>query len=276
MRSIEITNAPVRSAKFIARKNWLIVGSDDNMLRVYNYNTAEKLKTLEEHSDYIRTIAVHPSQPYVLSGGDDDTIRMFDWDRNWAKVNTFADHEHYVMQIAINPKDTSMFASASLDKTIRIWTVSTAKSSANYTLIGHEQGVNCIDFSRDLERPHLVSGADDGLVKVWDYQTRQCLFTFDQGGHVDSVASVAYHPEIPIIMTGGEDDIINIWNSTTYKAVNQLNYGLKRIWSISAVAETGAVAFGLDEGTVVIKIGNENPLATFSNGKVVWVRQNEI
>lgn len=77
-------------------------------------------------------------------------------------------------------------------------------------------------------------------------------------------------------MTGGEDDIINIWNSTTYKAVNQLNYGLKRVWSISAVAETGSVAFGLDEGTVVIKIGNENPLATFSNGKVVWVRQNEI
>ena len=61
VRSIEITNAPVRSAKFIARKNWLIVGADDNLLRVYNYNTAEKIKTIEEHTDYIRTIAVHPS-----------------------------------------------------------------------------------------------------------------------------------------------------------------------------------------------------------------------
>jgi WD40 repeat protein len=46
------------------------------------------------------------------------------------------------MQIAINPKDPSMFASASLDRTIKIWTVSAQgaankKSTANYSLIGH-------------------------------------------------------------------------------------------------------------------------------------------
>ena len=56
------------------------MGSDDNLLRVFNYNTAEKIKTIEEHEDYIRNIAVHPTQPYVFSCGDDDTIRMFDWD----------------------------------------------------------------------------------------------------------------------------------------------------------------------------------------------------
>jgi len=55
-----------------------------------------------------------------------------------------------------------------------------------------------------------------------------------------------------------------------------MNFGLKRIWSISAVAESNAVAFGFDEGTIVIKIGKELPLATFSNGKVVWVKQNEV
>ena len=77
-------------------------------------------------------------------------------------------------------------------------------------------------------------------------------------------------------MSGGEDDVVNIWSSSTYKQVKNLNYGLKRIWSISAVPETNAVAFGFDEGTVVIKIGKELPLATFTNGKVVWVKSNEI
>lgn len=85
-----------------------------------------------------------------------------------------------------------------------------------------------------------------------------------------------YHPEIPVIISGGEDDVIHMWNALTYKEVNQLNYGLKRVWSTSAAPETGCVAFGFDEGTVVIKIGKENPLATFANGKVVWVKANEV
>ena len=254
----------------------IIVGSDDNLLRVYNYNTAEKVKTIDEHKDYVRHIEVHPTMPYVLSAGDDDTIYMFDWDKSWSKVNTFMDHAHYIMQLAVNPKDPNMFASASLDQTIKIWTVGTTKSTANYTLVGHEAGVNCVDFSRDLDKPHLVSGSDDGLVKIWDYQTRQCLFTFDQEGHSESVSSVIFHPEIPIIISGGEDDEILLWNSQTYKQVNKLGYGLKRIWSISATGDSNSVAFGFDEGTVVIKIGNELPLATFSNGKVVWVNKNEI
>lgn len=46
--------AAVRSAKFIARKQWMVCGADDMQLRVYNYNTMDKVKTFEAHTDYIR------------------------------------------------------------------------------------------------------------------------------------------------------------------------------------------------------------------------------
>lgn len=51
-----------------------------------------------------------------------------------------------------------------------------------------------------------------------------------------------------------------------------MNYGLNRVWSVAVAAESNSVAFGFDEGTVVIQIGKELPLATFSNGKVVQVQ----
>ena len=81
-----------------------------------------------------------------------------------------------------------------------------------------------------------------------------------------------FHPEMPIIFSAGEDEVINVWNSSSFKIATQLPYGLKRVWSIAAVPETNAVAFGFDEGTIVIKIGKEQPLATFANGKVVQVK----
>lgn len=139
------------------------MGSDDTKIRVYNYNTSEKIKTISgEHTDFIRHLIVHPSLPYIFSCGDDDKIYMYDWDKDWQKVNSYEDHEHYVMQLCINPKDTNQFASASLDRSIKVWTISTTKSNANYSLLGHAAGVNCVDFSHDNERPHIVSGGDDG------------------------------------------------------------------------------------------------------------------
>lgn len=48
-------------------------------------------------------------------------------------------------------------------------------STPNFTLQGHEKGVNCLDYFQGGEKPYLVSGADDRLVKIWDYQNKTCV-----------------------------------------------------------------------------------------------------
>ncbi|XP_020404747.1 coatomer subunit beta'-1 [Zea mays] len=156
----------VRSAKFISRKQWVVAGADDMFIRVYNYNTMDKVKVFEAHTDYIRCVAVHPTLPYMLSSSNDMLIKLWDWDKGWVCTQIFKGHSHYVMQVTFNPKDINTFASASLDRTTKIWSL--GSPDPNFTLDGHQKGVNCVDYFTGGDRPYLITGSDDSTAKVWD------------------------------------------------------------------------------------------------------------
>ena len=60
-----------------------------------------------------------PWYVYIL---DDMLIKLWDWDKKWQCSQVFEGHTHYVMQIVFNPKDNNTFASASLDRTVKVGT----------------------------------------------------------------------------------------------------------------------------------------------------------
>ncbi|KAI8369331.1 coatomer WD associated region-domain-containing protein [Radiomyces spectabilis] len=273
VKTFEVSETPVRAAKFIARKNWIVTGSDDSQIRVFNYNTHEKVAAFEGHPDYIRCLAVHPSQPLVLSGSDDMTIRLWDWEKGWKCVQVFEGHSHFVMHLSFNPKDSNTFASAGLDGVVKVWSL--GSSVPNFTLEGHENGVNYVDYYHGGDKPYLISCADDNLVKIWDYQNKNCVQTLE--GHNQNVNFASFHPELPIIVSGSEDGTVRIWHSDTYRLENTLNYGLERAWCMAYQKGGNNVAFGFDEGSVVIKLGREEPAVSMdASGKIIWAKHSEI
>ena len=57
VKSFEVTDLPVRTSKFVARKQWVVMGSDDMDIRAFNYNTMDKVKSFREaHTDNIRNL----------------------------------------------------------------------------------------------------------------------------------------------------------------------------------------------------------------------------
>ncbi|XP_055621190.1 coatomer subunit beta' isoform X1 [Toxorhynchites rutilus septentrionalis] len=274
VKDFEVCDIPVRCARFVARKNWIITGSDDMQVRVFNYNTLEKVHSFEAHTDYVRCIAVHPTQPLILTCSDDMLIKLWNWEKMWSMQRVFEGHKHYVMQIVFNPKDNNTFASASLDRDVKVWQL--GSNVANFTLEGHEKGVNCVDYYQGGDKPYLISGADDRLVKIWDYQNKTCVQTLE--GHAQNVSAVLFHPELPIVLTGSEDGTIRIWHSGTYRLETSLNYGFERAWTIAAMRGTNNVALGYDEGSIIIKVGREEPAMSMdvNGGKIVWARHSEM
>merc|ERR1719340_108756 len=154
------------------------------------------------------------------------------------------------MQVVFNRKDANTFCSASLDRTLKVW----------------QLGSN---------QPNLISGADDRMVKIWDYQNKTCVQTLE--GHAQNIASVSFHPELPIILTGSEDGTVKIWHANTYRLENTLNYGLERVWDIGCLRGSNNVALGYDEGAIMIKLGREEPAMSMdAGGKIIWAKHSEL
>ncbi|EMS68585.1 Coatomer subunit beta'-1 [Triticum urartu] len=245
VKSFEVSELPVRSAKFVSRKQWVVAGADDMFIRVYNYNTMDKIKVFEAHTDYIRCVAVHPTLPYVLSSSDDMLIKLWDWDKGWMCTQIFEGHSHYVMQVTFNPKDTNTFASASLDRTTKIWSL--GSPDPNFTLDGHQKGVNCVDYFTGGDRPYLITGSDDSTAKLENM----------------SASEIAHYFCL----------ILQI----TQRLENTLNYGLERVWAVGYMKGSRRMVIGYDEGTIMIKMGREVPVASMdASGKIIWAKHNEI
>lgn len=265
-KQFDVSDQPVRCAKFIVRKQWVIAGADDMIVRVFNYNTMERVAQFEGHQDYIRYLEVHPTQPFVLSSSDDMSVKLWDWEKGWACTQTYEGHAHYVMMVKVNPKDANTFATASLDRSVKVWSL--GSPTPNYSLEGHERGVNCLDYYPQGDKPYIVSGADDFTLRIWDYQTRSCVHTFE--GHANNVCAVAFHHRLPLIISGSEDGTVRVWHNTTYRAESTLSYGFERCWTVAVSPSTNKVAMGFDDGTIVVKLGKESPVASMDrNGKII-------
>lgn len=273
VKSWEVSEQPIRCGAFIPRQQWVIVGADDMFIRVYNYNTMDKVATFEAHQDYIRSVAMHPTLPLVVSCSDDMLIKIWDWEKGWSCMQVLEGHSHYIMQVKFNPKDPNTFATACLDHTVKVWSLSSPVP--NYTLEGHEQGVNSVDYYSGGDKPYLVTGSDDKTVKIWDYQTKSCVTTLT--GHSHNVSSVAFLPDRPLIVSGSEDGSVLLWHANTYRLETTLNYGLDRCWSVAYLKGSNLVALGFDNGSVLLQLGKEEPVASMDNGgKVILAKHNEI
>lgn len=268
-KKIEASEKPLRSAIW-AGEDWVVTGGDDLKIRVFNFHTTQRLFEFEGHKDYIRKVVFNPAQQYFLTCSDDKTIIR--WGISGDKVVqllTFDEHKHFVMDVKIQAASEDVFASASLDGTIKLWNINSKVS--NCTLKGHKAGINCIEFSRTA-RQILASGGDDFAVLIWDLSTRTVMQRIER--HDGNVVDLAFMSGLPFLVSIAEDGRLNFYNTKNFEFCFDQNNFMQKGWTLSA--KENLVACGYDEGALVLQIGKNQTLATCGKGKLVWCRNNEV
>jgi len=116
----------------------------------------------------------------LVSGSDDCSLMLWDpinCDKPLMRMNG---HQGLINHVQFSP-DTLYLASASFDKSIRIWNGHTGKYL--YTLRGHVAPIYQICWSPDSRL--LLSGCKDSTLKVWNIKIKKLMF--DLPGHADEV-----------------------------------------------------------------------------------------
>ncbi|MGP0566819.1 MULTISPECIES: caspase family protein [unclassified Nitrospina] len=178
-------------------------------------SSAEVPRILSGHTAAVQGVVVSPNGKYIISGGDDGTLIIWDA-RTGDRQKTLSGHSGAVNAVAISPDGRSL-ATGGADTLVKVWDVESGNEVRS--LSGHFDAVTGLAFFPDGTR--LVSSGLGESIILWDVRTGQPLRVFgdenDSGPEfvaLEPVRSVAASPSGKTLITA-QGDALKLWDAST-------------------------------------------------------------
>ncbi len=152
-------------------------------------------------------------------------------------------HESGVNSVAFSP-DGKTLASASDDKTIRLWEAASGKEIRQ--LRGHQDRVQSVAFSADGKT--VVSAGNDHIVRLWEIASGKEIRQFQ--GHQGPVYSVVFSADGKTVASAGWDKTVRLWEAASGQVIRQLEGHQDTVYAVVFSADGKTVASASMDRTV--------------------------
>lgn len=161
------------------------------------------VKTFTGHRNQVNSL-IKLNERILISGGRDNLIIIWDFQEEQiiAKVE-----EHKSMVNCLLTLDQDSFASVGLDKRMIIWNLK-YPSNKKFPLIIYDDNSIIYSLKNIKGKRALVSGDDNGAIKIWDYDGTCHI---KKMGHSFAVICLETSINEKILLSGGCDQVVNIW-----------------------------------------------------------------
>ena len=165
IKKIHITTGKVRSIALSHDHSEIAAACGDGSIRIFDPNLKE-ISQIKAHENSCNCVCYHPVDKFLLSGGRDAHLRVWNTKDNSLQLEIPA-HNYAIYSIAFSPNNRLM-ATASRDKTAKIWNAEDLSFLARIDREqsnAHSHSVNKVLWLRNDE---LLTAGDDRRVMLFD------------------------------------------------------------------------------------------------------------
>lgn len=184
--------------------NQIAVGLEQNCL-IWDRTTKKELHKLGGIS-WVRIVAWSPDGTMLATGSNDNYIRLWD-----PKEGNFLAKliGHTTPPVTIRwTRNSAKIISASQDGSIRVWDADQEKP-----LHTTNRPFSKLEAWHSVDKNLTAFAGKNGVVKIKNLETKQILHTLKE--HTGPVKAIAWSPHGTFIATGGSDQKICIWDTST-------------------------------------------------------------
>ena len=231
IRTIECDD--VTCGNFVQKNEYLLLGTKQGLLRVFELASGCEMDPVEAHSGAIWSIAMRPDRKGFATGSADKCIKFWEFKVSSTRAEGFKLKNIRNLQVADDvlcvkySPDGRFIAASLLDLTVKVFFEDTLKFYLN--LFGHKLPVMAFDFSHDSRL--LITASADKNVKVWGLDFGDCRKSVF--AHQEAITGVCFLPASYQFITCSKDGLVKYWTDDQYTMLQKLDGHKKEVWGMA-------------------------------------------